>query len=294
MAYAFYKLFLHFLLRLPDAFFKVLFVIIFPIYKSLHTKRAYGRVVSLLQATGFSTSAPGRKQINARDVFRSLYWNGIDSYRLLARLPSATSRVRYENENIIQEALAQGPIVALSIHQGAFENLHRSLCRYSEHVHLITSPFKSAGLTCALHEIRSDRNLHEYATEEVASVLRNLFKTKGILAMVVDQARDARGNNVELFGKQSTLFLRLPVKANQMGAGIVTFRTWSETAVNESGKKIRQHVVRFEKYYPPKYGKSCDSTAAEPALVNEIAQEVETWIADHPEQWCWNYHGNFR
>lgn len=293
MIYAFYKFFLHFLLRLPDTFFKVLFVIIFPIYKALHTKRAYGRVENLLQATGFSSGTSGRIQINAREVFKSIYWNGIDSYRLLARIPSATSRVRYENEDVIKEALAQGPIVALSIHQGAFENLHRSLCRYSENVHLITSPFKSTGLTQALHEIRSDKNLHEYATEEIASVLRSLFKTKGILAMVVDQARDARGNNVTLFGKQSTLYLRLPEKANQMGAGIVTFRTWNEN-VRRGNKEIREHVVRFEKYYPPKYGKKDVPPTAETVLVNEIAQEIETWISEHPEQWTWNYHGNFR
>lgn len=278
MQLIFYKFFLRVLLRLPDAFFVVLFALIFPIYKALHTKRAYGRVVKHLQTTGFSG-------VSAKDVFKSLYWNGIDSYRLLARIPSATKRVRYENESVIRDALTKGPIVALSIHQGAFENLHRSLCRYSENVHLITSPFKSSALTCALHEIRSDANLHEYATEEVATVLRNLFKTKGILAMVVDQARDARGNNVELFGKPSTLYLRLPEKANQMGASIVTFRTWSEPAQDASGKKIRQHVVRFEKCYPPKYN---------PAnLTSEITNEIETWIAAHPEQWTWNYHGNF-
>lgn len=288
MVYAFYKFFLHFLLRLPDAFFKILFIVIFPIYKALHTKRAYGRVVNHLQATGFS-------KITARDVFKSIYWNGIDSYRLLARIPSATRRIRYENEDIIKKALAQGPIVALSIHQGAFENLHRSLCRYSEHVHLITSPFKSSGLTQALHEIRSDEHLHEYATEEVGLVLRNLFKSKGILAMVVDQARNARGNCVKLFGKQSTLYLRLPEKANQMGAGIVTFRTWSEIAKDNKGKKFRQHIVRFEKYYPPKYSpKSTTGTPTESPLVSEISQEIENWISDHPEQWCWNYHGNFK
>lgn len=296
MVYAFYKFFLHFLLRLPDAFFKILYIVIFPVYKALHTKRAYGRVVRFLDATGFSGEFARQDiQINACDVFKSIYWNGIESYRLLARIPSATRRVRYENEDIIKKALAQGPIVALSIHQGAFENLHRSLCRYSEHVHLITSPFKSTGLTRALHEIRSDEHLHEYATEEVGLVLRNLFKSKGILAMVVDQARNARGNCVKLFGKQSTLYLRLPEKANQMGAGIVTFRTWSEIAKDNKGKKFRQHIVRFEKYYPPKYSlKSTTGTPTESPLVSEISQEIENWISDHPEQWCWNYHGNFK
>jgi KDO2-lipid IV(A) lauroyltransferase len=73
-----------------------------------------------------------------------------------------------------------------------------------------------------------------------------------------------------------------------MGAGIVTFRTWSE----------KNHIViRFEKYYPPKYdesiGNAINAAPSESALVTGIAREVETWIAEHPEQWSWNYHGNF-
>ena len=96
--------------------------------------------------------------------------------------------------------------------------------------------------------------------------------------MVVDQGKNTKGNTVELFGKPSTLYLRLPQKVNQMGAGIVTFRTWTE---NSAEKRI---IIRFEGYYPPK----SDS------LVNDISKEIETWISEHPDQWSWNYHGNFR
>lgn len=308
MKKAFYIIFFRGLLRLPDVFFALLFAIIHPIYKVLHRKRAYGRVARLLEYTGFSANAdiacttgdsshavPALKSIVAKDVFRNLYWNGLDSYRLLAGFPSATGRVLYENEDILKDALESGPVVAISIHQGAFENLHRSLCRYSEHVHLITSPFKSSALTEALREIRGHRNLHEYSTEEVATVLRSLFKTKGILAMVVDQARDARGNAATLFGKPSTLYLRLPAKANQMGASIVTFRTWSEKAKGSNGKTVRLHRVRFEHRYAPDFDKLQGAAHAERSpLVDSIAKEIELWIAEHPEQWTWNYHGNFR
>jgi KDO2-lipid IV(A) lauroyltransferase len=83
-----------------------------------------------------------------------------------------------------------------------------------------------------------------------------------------------------------------------MGAGIVTFRTWSEK------KRI---VIRFENYYPPKYdiqhGRETsvrlydqslkNAAPSESPLVTGIAREVEMWIAEHPEQWSWNYHGNF-
>jgi len=97
--------------------------------------------------------------------------------------------------------------------------------------------------------------------------------------MVFDQGKNTKGNKVQLFGQDSTLFLRLPQLVNQMGAGIVTFRTFTKGGLRG---KI---VIRFEKYYPPKYKGD---------LINEIAQEVETWIAEHPSQWSWNYHGNFK
>jgi KDO2-lipid IV(A) lauroyltransferase len=63
-----------------------------------------------------------------------------------------------------------------------------------------------------------------------------------------------------------------------MGASVVTFRTWTNTK--------RQIVIRFESVYPPK---------SDPEkLVEGIAKETETWISEHPEQWSWNYHGNFK
>ncbi len=287
MPYFAYKFLLHGLLRLPDPFFAALFVLVHPVYKALHMKRAYGRVIGHLQKCGFSERTPG---VTARDVFKSLYWNGIDSYRLLARIPSATRRVRYENEQVIQSAVAQGPVVAMSIHQGAFENMHRILCRYSDHVHLITDSAGDAALRKCLEDLRSDPNLTEYHPDKLQSLIRNLFKTRGILAMVVDQGRNTKGNTVSLFGKENTLYLRLPIITNQMGASIVTFRTYSETVVKQ-GKKVREHVIRFEHYYPPKMAATPEGEAK---LIAAIASDVEHWIEEHPEQWTWNYHKNFK
>ena len=99
--------------------------------------------------------------------------------------------------------------------------------------------------------------------------------------MVVDQGRHTKGNPVALFGQPSTLYLRLPQKVNQMGAGIVTFRTYTEYIPK---KRI---VIRFEKYYPPHYESNGGNLPA------EIACEIETWIKENPSQWSWNYHGNF-
>ena len=277
-----YKFALCTMLRLPDFFYSFLFAIAFPIYKALHTERAYGRVVKHLDAArGYL-----KQNVTARDVFKGIYWNALDSYRGLARFKSVERRIVFENEDIIRNAVAECakigmPIAGISIHQGSFELMHRILCRYGEHVQLITDSVGDTAFREVLRELRSDPRLTEFHPDETGRLIRELFRTKGILAMVYDQGKHTKGNAVTLFGRPSTLYLRLPQKINQMGAGIVTFRTWTENTPE------RRIVIRFESYYPPHYDKQGRD------LVEDIARETERWIAEHPDQWSWNYHQNF-
>ena len=324
-----YRILLFVLLRLPDFFYSFLFTIVFPIYKALHKQRAYGRVEKHLAAAKEYAAKAYAKEITQemraapyndaalftvtpRDTFRGIFWNALESYRGLARFKNIEKQIVFENEHIIRDAIAQcasanAPIAAISIHQGAFELMHRSLCRYSEHVHLITDSIGDTAFRDILKELRSDPHLTEYHPDETGRLIRELFRTKGILAMVVDQGKNTKGNEVTLFGRPSTLYLRLPQKVNEMGAGIVTFRTWTEYENSRnrgSHSRKKRIVIRFETYYPPQYDvthkppeisfkdKYARSTSESP-LVTAIAHEIETWIADHPEQWSWNYHGNF-
>lgn len=325
-----YKLLLNILLRLPDFFYSFLFTIAFPIYKALHTERAYGRVEKHLDAareylaaqdegcapglncaSGLNGAASGLncagplQKVTARDMFRGIFWNALDSYCGLARFKSVERRIVFENEGIIKDAVAEcakkgAPIAGISIHQGSFELMHRALCRYSEHVHLITDSVGDAAFREVLEGLRSDPHLTEYHPEETGRLIRELFRTKGILAMVYDQGKNTKGNTVELFGKQTTLYLRLIEKINRMGAGIVTFRTWTEmrgSPSRDSKYPEGSIVIRFATFYPPKYDETVASKAAsqagESALVKDIARETERWIAEHPDQWSWNYHQNF-
>lgn len=325
-----YKLLINILLRLPDFFYSFLFTIAFPVYKAIHTERAYGRVVKHLDAareylaaqdegcapglncaSGLNGAASGLncagplQKVTARDMFRGIFWNALDSYRGLARFKSVERRIVFENEGIIKGAVAEcakkgAPIAGISIHQGSFELMHRVLCRYSEHVHLITDSVGDAAFRDVLAELRSDPHLTEYHPEETGRLIRELFRTKGILAMVYDQGKNTKGNTVELFGRQTTLYLRLIQKINRMGAGVVTFRTWTEmhgSPSRDSKYPEGSIVIRFETFYPPKYDETvagkATSQAGESALVKDIARETERWIAEHPDQWSWNYHGNF-
>ena len=232
------------------------------------------------------------QSVTARDVFHGIFWDALDSYRGLGRIKSTTDRIVYENEEIIRDAVAECakigmPIAGISIHQGAFELMHRALCRYSDHVHLITDSVGDTAFRDVLKELRSDPHLTEYHPEETGKLIRELFRTKGILAMVFDQGKNTKGNTVSLFGRPTTMYLRLPQKINSMGAGIVIFRTFIEESDKRKPHRKQRIVIRFEKYFPPHYeAEGHDLTA-------DIASEVEKWIAEHPDQWSWNYHGNF-
>lgn len=262
---------IRFFVHAPNAILSILFNLIYPIYKMLHTQRAWGRVEQHLKKTGLCT------RTTPRAVFSNLYWNYIDSVRYLTRAPRICNHITYENENLIRNTLAQGiPVVALSIHQGAFEMLHRSLCRYSSHVHLFTHAFPDKALTRNLRALRADPHLEEHNTAEVAAVIKAFFRDQGILALVIDQAQNAHGSLVTLLGQPAILFLKLPVRVNQMGAAIITFRTF---------RTPEGHIIRFERLYAPHTEAS--------KITKEISAEVNTWILEHPEQWTWNYHGNF-
>lgn len=323
MKSVFLKILFSILLRLPNFVFAFIFFLAYPIYKHLHRERAYGRVVKHLENAKVYCTRIGAEfnECFADDMFKGIYWNAIDSYRGLVRMKSVTDRIVFENEEIIRDALqgnakkgiVASPIAAISIHQGSFELLHRSLCRYSNNVHLVTDTLGNGSLRKVIQELRSDSHLTEYSPDESRALVRNLFKSKGILAMVFDQGKHTKGNKVKLFGQDSTLYLRLPELVNQMGAGIVTFRTFTRsrncsenncTSNRTAGDFRGEIVIRFEKYYPPKYDaainagdKNSDATSAAPSaapLVESIAKEVETWIAENPAQWSWNYHGNFK
>lgn len=252
---------------LPDLFFKILFLILHPFYKLTHQKRAYGRVESHLIKTGLTG-------ISAKAVFKKLYFNAIDSYRFLLK----ETPLVIENEQIFLEALqSNSPIVVISIHQGPFEILHRSLCKYHRPVYLLTANFSNTLLNQALKTLREHPILHEYPENQAGNALRQCFKNKGILALLIDQGKGASPCNTKLFGLNSPLYLKLPIKANQMGASLVSFRVY---------KQNKSIVLRFETLYKAK--------TPDHILENSINNEVETWISEHPEDWTWNYHKNFR
>lgn len=267
-----YRLFVLSVLKCPDFVFKMIFALIYPIYAFLHRKSACKRVQNHLLQTGFSN------HISVRDIFYNLFFNALDSVRYLSRDQKTLSRVRYENEFLIQNALSQGmPVVAMSIHQGAFEILHRSLCRYSNQVHLISETFPDKALTQTIRKLRTDPHLKEYHTSEISIIFKKFLREKGILALLVDQAKTTKGNGITLFKKKTLVYLRLPLEANRLGAAIITFRTFREPSGN--------HVIRFENCYMPK---------TEPQiLIDHFSQEAENWITQHPEQWAWNYYKLF-
>lgn len=260
-------------IRLPHSVLEYIFTISYPIYAILHTDKAWKRTLLHLRRSGFP-----KKKVAVRGIFKALFLNMIDSLRFLDGNKKIKPIVYYENESVLTNCLKEGlPVVAMGIHQGAFEIQHRSLLRYAPKVHLFTEKLKNDDLNTAIQSFRRAPGLEEHSTSEVGKVLKQFIREHSVLAIAVDQSKAPKGNPVTLFGRPAHLFLRLPAKACQMGAAIVTFRTF-HIGGNE-------HVVRFESIYGP--------GTSEQEIATKFAEEMETWIYEHPRQWAWNYHRNF-
>lgn len=256
--------------RIPKALDTVLFRLAFPLYKLCYTKEL-GRIADHIQKSKIH-SAP-----SIQKIYQNLWCNGFDSLRFLHHKRETLERVHIVNESVIQQALANHyPIVVASIHGGAFEMLHRILVRYGKPVHLIASPFRLNSFTRYLENLRSHTHIQVHPPSKAAWTLKRLIRNQEILAVMLDQSRDPEGNRVNLLGRPTRLFFRLPQEACQWGACVVTFRTYREQD---------QHYIRFETLYPP--------FTPPQEMAQCLEKEVESWIQEHPEQWTWNYPGNW-
>jgi len=197
-------------------------------------------------------------QIRPKDVYRNLFFNGVDSLRYLR---NKSVSVKFENWNLLPEK----PVVFVSIHLGAFEMLHRALA-INEKINLMVSQFRNKKLDNFLNSTRKTPNIN---IVKDTKILKHVIRNKEILAVMADQSKYG-AENFEILGQSVPLFLKLPLTANKLGASVVLFRTFRQSD---------GHVVRVEKVYEP-------MSKIEPA---EIAKIFEKWILEYPEQWAWNY-----
>jgi len=250
---------------------RLLFRCLYPLYSISHPQER-ARIEAHLDHASIQPRPP------VTSIYENLFINGMDSLRYLHGKKETLARVHIVNRSLLRQALDAGsPVVAVSIHSGAFEILHRCLAQFGRPVHLITSEFRNAALTRYLRALRSASQVKVYNPTEAPQVMRHLLRKSGILALMLDQSRDPIGNTVELLGRRTRLFYRLPQEACRMGATIVTFRTC---------RRGNSHVVKFENLYP--------AQTPPKELERELTAEIERWILENPEQWAWNYPGNWK
>jgi len=265
LQYALLRLIAAGLARIPLRLNPILFKLLWPCYRRL-CKLEVERVSAHMVAAKI-------KQHSPIDVYRSLFYNGLDSLRYLVRHQATEARVQVVNAQLLHNLLNdQKPIVVVSIHIGAFEMLHRAIANQGYPVSLITSKHSRGAIERFLHKARAVKNLRIVSPSEAPKLLRELIRKKGMVAMMLDQSRTGKGTRVELFSRPTYFWLRLPLEACQEGATIVTVRAI---------RKGNEHVIKFESAYPGGYDQQ--------QLSQMLASEFESWIRENPEQWTWNY-----
>ena len=241
-----------------------IFEIIWPVFRFFR-KSEIKRVKKHLHRANFVPNP------QAKQVYGDLFYNAWDSLRYLHK-PSALPVIMRQAELLSNELAQQRPVVAISIHSGAFEILHRALTNFGVPVHLVQAMNFPAGMNQWLQKMRFHPLIQPHSPAQSPQILRKLFEKPQILALMVDQARDVRGNEVNLLGNPSYLWLRLALKAQEMGASLVLFRTFRQNG---------QHIISFEKVF--------NNPQNTQDLVSEITASVKQWIVENPTQWTWNY-----
>jgi len=234
---------LSFVLRKP------LFALLYPIYL-LKFRKERDYIAERLKKASL--------QIKPKDVYRNLFFNGVDSLRYLQ---NKNIPVKFENWNLMPEK----PAVFVSIHLGAFEILHRALAT-TKKINLMVSEFRNKNLDKFLNSTRKTPNINIVRDTRI---LKRVIRNKEILAVMADQSRYG-AEYFDILGQSVPLFLKLPLTANKLGASVVLFRTFRQCDV---------HVIRIEKVYEPWSGVGGI----------EIAKIFESWILEYPEQWAWSY-----
>jgi KDO2-lipid IV(A) lauroyltransferase len=243
-----------FLGNLPNFPAKILFELLYPVYLLKFGKERDYISERLKKAN---------LQIKPKEVYKNLFLNGLDSLKFLQnkKVP-----VKFENFDLAQNEC----VVFVSIHLGAFEMLHRVLgLKACGKINLVVSEFRNKKLNGFLGNLRGTENIRIVKDVEVSQILKNVIRNREILAVMADQSKHG-GEKFEILGQSVPLFLKLPIAANKLGAGVVLFRTF---------RKNGEHIIRIERVYEP-------CSKINPA---EIARVFEGWILEHPEQWTWNY-----
>jgi KDO2-lipid IV(A) lauroyltransferase len=260
----------------------MLFQLLYPLYKMRHP-HAEALVERNLRLAGFAS-------IGAATIHKNLLQNALSSLRFLKDLSNPPSsknllktdkkinpKIKFEHPEILLNELEQGrPVVAASIHLGAFEILHRSLTAFGKPVHLLASELQYPLANRVLHKLRSAPNIVLHKPAEAAAALKETIQNQEILALMLDQSKDPKGTEVTLFGEKTKLFLRLPLAANRMGASVVAFHTRPEG---------NQQVIHFSQAFAPK--------TPPQELQDGLVRLVEEWIAETPEHFAWNYERLF-
>jgi len=250
----FFPLLSQLLSSLPLWLEKAVFTILYPIYL-IKFKKEKDYISNRLKKANL--------HIKPLDVYKNLFFNGLDSLRFLQnkKVP-----VKFENLEMAQNQIGKGPVVFASIHLGAFEMLHRGVAQIAKDypVNLIVSEFRNKKLDAYLTKVRKTPNMKIVKDYEVSKMLKNAIRNKEIIAIMADQSKQG-AEYFQILGDNVPLFFKLPLMAHRLGASLVFFRTF---------KKNGEHIIKFEQVYKPQ---------------TEIAKMIESWILEYPEQWAWNY-----
>jgi lauroyl/myristoyl acyltransferase len=262
--------------RLPESISLAAVIFLLPLYLTLRCRHSF-QVRNRLAASPFNMGLWGYYSARARLLVRSIREHGP------AWEAAAPTEIR--NRDILDTALAdRRPILLCGLHLGLFERLHQvphlSAQRQGRQTLVVTAPAFSPVLDNYMSRGRNCPGKATVANRNLAGAVKRTLRTRGILAVMLDQYPSRRGETLTLWNSISLpCSTKLVSRMAINGALILPVSTW----LKADGRSVLM-------YHPP--------LAVKPGAGNEdnawkglFQQFLEREIARAPRQWNWSYPG---
>ncbi len=178
---------------------------------------------------------------------------------------------------VLDTAFAEGKgVVAVTGHIGNWELLAQVIARAGYPVTSIAKPLYDPRLTRFVHRARTayGMSLVWRGDERAGKDMLRVFKSAGMLALLIDQDTKVQGAFVPFFGRLAHTPTAAASLALRFDAPIVL--AW----IHRVGRKHVLHVERL----PLPESKGDDTVLA---VTAELNRRLEAAIRLHPEQWVW-------
>ena len=220
----------------------------------------------------------------ARDVFRNLVMNFADTVRVGALTPEEIEALYNPNklDEVWRSIDNSHGVVIITAHLGSWEALGAYLCQHGVPLSVVARKLYDSRLEILLYESRVSTGMEVITRgDNTRDIIKSLTSGKAV-ALLVDQDINVKGEYVTFFGRPAHTATSPALLALKYGSAVML-------CVDYRDKSHKHNII----VKPIEFERTNDKQKDVTALMQQISNELEQVIREHPEQWVW-FHKRWR